>query len=75
MINCIMLILCYGGIIVLPFIIFKIKEGDQVKGNITKNGEKIYYVKSHRLYSKVQAEEFFRSEKSAIKAGYRAPKR
>ena len=47
----------------------------KIKGNIKKDGTKIYYVPEHRLYDAVAAERWFKTIEDAEKAGFRAPKR
>ena len=58
-----------------PIILYKIMVGKEIKGYINRKGEKIYFSKDHNLYYKVKTERYFRSEKAAIKAGFRKPKR
>ena len=75
MIKYLLLYLAYVFIWILPLIIYKIRHGKDIKGNINRKGDKIYYTKEHRLYYTVDAEKYFRSEKAAEKAGFRKPKR
>ncbi len=52
------------------------KEGVQIKGNITKDGQKIYYTPDNRYYpmvriNKKRGERWFVSEDEALNAGWR----
>jgi micrococcal nuclease len=47
----------------------------KVKGNISRDGKKIYYTPEHRLYESVQAEQTFKTPEDARAAGYRAPEK
>lgn len=47
----------------------------QTKGNISKNGEKIYHVPGGQYYNQTKAEYCFKTTEQAKKAGFRASKR
>ena len=52
------------------------KEGVQIKGNITRDGQKIYYIPDSRYYdmvkiNKKKGEKWFLSEEEALNAGWR----
>ncbi|EXY09188.1 MULTISPECIES: hypothetical protein [Bacillus cereus group] len=46
-----------------------------IKGNISKSGEKIYHLPEQQFYDKTIAEETFCTEDEAKDAGYRKSKR
>jgi micrococcal nuclease len=46
-----------------------------IKGNINSKGEKIYHLPGDAAYDQTKPEEWFRTEKEAIEAGYRKAKR
>lgn len=45
-----------------------------IKGNITRNGSKIYHLSTDRYYKVTKAEECFKTIKKAVSAGFRAPR-
>ncbi|WP_235827877.1 thermonuclease family protein [Brevibacillus migulae] len=47
----------------------------RIKGNITRNGEKIYHTPDSPSYEQTKAEVWFSTEEEARAAGFRAPKR
>jgi len=47
----------------------------RIKGNITRDGEKIYHTPESPSYQQTKAEMWFSTEEEARAAGYRAPKR
>jgi len=46
--------------------------GGHIKGNINRDGEKIYHLPNDRFYKVTKAEQCFMTEKDAVKAGFRA---
>lgn len=43
----------------------------EIKGNIRKNGEKVYHVPGGRYYDLTHAEVMFKTEEDAQKAGFK----
>ncbi|CCQ94867.1 Micrococcal nuclease-like nuclease [[Clostridium] ultunense Esp] len=46
-----------------------------IKGNITKDGEKIYHMPGGAFYEETKAEAWFKTEREALEAGFRKSKR
>lgn len=46
-----------------------------IKGNVSRDGKKIYYTPEHRLYESVNAEFLFDNVEEAESKGFRAPKK
>ncbi|KIU73502.1 hypothetical protein P4G85_31485 [Bacillus cereus] len=53
----------------------EISNDCDIKGNISKNDEKIYHLPEQQFYDKTIAEETFCTEDEAKDAGYRKSKR
>lgn len=50
-------------------------DGKLIKGNINRNGEKIYHTPDSPSYAQTKAEAWFATEEEARAAGFRPPKR
>lgn len=53
----------------------KSQRGCKIKGNISSNGEKIYHTPDSPWYEKTKPEVWFCTEKEAVLAGFRSPKK
>jgi len=49
-------------------------NGETIKGNINKKGEKIYHMPGQKYYDMTNPEEWFFTEEDAQRAGYRKSK-